>query len=182
MSRNAITHPHLSILMPTRAVFLPVVFALMLGLASCAPDRPAEPADDAAPATPDAVDANGVRTVTITPVGNEMRFEQTEIRATAGETIRVVMNNTATSPAMHHNVLFLDDRESIDTVGRAAMEAGDRGYIPDHPAVLGSTPMAAPGETTEFEFTVPNEAGEYPYICTYPGHYVMMQGTLFVSE
>jgi azurin len=129
-----------------------------------------------------AVDAAGVRTIRITPAGNEMRFRETAIAATAGETLRVVFENTATSPAMSHNVLFVADRESIHPVGRAAMGAADRDYIPDHPAVIASTPMAAPGETVEVTFTVPAEPGEYPYICTYPGHYLVMQGVLFVDR
>lgn len=167
--------------MPSRLLSFPLILLIAVGLAGCPPDRPAEPAPAEEPGLEAEADVDGVRTVVITPVGNEMRFEQTEIHATAGETLRVVMRNTATSPAMYHNVLFVTDRQSIDPVCRAAMAAADRDYIPDHPAVLGSTPMAAPGETTEFLFTVPETPGEYPYVCTFPGHCILMQGTLHVS-
>jgi plastocyanin len=40
--------------------------------------------------------------------------------------------------------------------------------------------MAEPGKTVTFEFTAP-EAGTYTYICTYPGHWMKMQGTLIVE-
>jgi azurin len=162
------------------------VLALALVFAACGSDQPATtPAGDRAttaeaPGAHDEV-VDGVRTITITPVGNEMRFEQTEISATAGETLRIVFNNTASSPAMSHNVLFVTDASEINAVGQAAMDAADRDYIPDHPAVIASTPMAAPGERVEMTFTVPEEPGDYPYICTFPGHYMMMQGTMRVT-
>lgn len=165
------------------------VLAVALVFAACGTDQPATspagdqattPRADAAPPVHDEV-VDGVRTITITPVGNEMRFEQTELNATAGETLRIVFNNTASSPAMSHNVLFVSDASEINAVGEAAMDAADRDYIPDHPAVIASTPMAAPGETVEMTFTVPEEPGDYPYICTFPGHYMMMQGTMRVT-
>lgn len=156
-------------------------FSGALLIAGCGTESPAsETAGTPAHTAEEVVD--GVRSLTLTPVGNEMRFAQTEIVASAGETIRIVFNNTATSPAMRHNVLFVRDEGSIDAVGRAAMDAGDRDFIPDHPAVIASTPMAAPGETVELTFTVPSEPGDYPFVCTYPGHYMMMRGTLRVTD
>ena len=159
-----------------------LVLAMALLLAACGVDRQPAQTDTNVAAAHEEVDAEGVRTVRITPVGNEMKFQQTEITAAPGETLRLVFENTATSPAMSHNVLFVTDRGSINPVGRAAMDAADRDYIPEHPAVIASTPMAAPGETVEMTFTVPSEEGEYPYICTFPGHYMMMQGVLRVSS
>jgi azurin len=41
--------------------------------------------------------------------------------------------------------------------------------------VIAHTPMAKPGETTEVTFTAP-AAGTYPFICTVPGHYMLMKG------
>ncbi len=34
-----------------------------------------------------------------------------------------------------------------------------------------------PGTSVDFSFTAP-PAGDYPYICTFPGHYIMMKGLL----
>ncbi len=48
-------------------------------------------------------------------------------------------------------------------------------------AILAHTPMSTPGETVQVTFTAPSEPGTYRYICTYPGHYVMMQGTMTVT-
>jgi azurin len=169
-----------------------IVIALALGLvvllAACGTDAPQPqptaqaPAPTEAPAATPTAAPEGVRTITIRPVGNEMRFEQTEITATAGETIRVVYDNTpATSPAMMHNVVFVRSHADINRVGQAAMGASDRQYVPEDPAVIAATPLAGPGDVVEVTFTVPDEPGDYAYACTFPGHYMMMQGTLRVT-
>ena len=41
-------------------------------------------------------------------------------------------------------------------------------------------PLAKPGESSEVTFTAP-EPGKYPYICTVPGHYMMMKGVLTIT-
>ncbi len=107
---------------------------------------------------------------------NAMRYEDTRIEARAGSRVRIVMDNsTTTSAAMVHNVLVVRDAGSVNRVGQAAQ--GEADYVPDDPAVVAYTPMAGPGARTAVVFTMP-AAGEYPFICTYPGHFTMMQGTL----
>lgn len=123
-----------------------------------------------------------VHEVTITPVGNEMRYAVTEFTVRAGQQVRLVLNNTATSPAMRHNVVILSDQESIDRVGMAGVQVGEAAdYVPQDDAILAYTPMADPGETVEVTFTAPEQTGNYPYICTFPGHYALMQGTMRVQ-
>ena len=116
--------------------------------------------------------------ITIRPVGNEMAFDITEIRAKAGTNIRVIMENVSTTPVMKHNVMFLLSDKFIGEIGRMAYDATN--HIPIHNAIIASTPMAEPQTRTEVVFEVP-EPGTYPYICTYPGHFLSMRGTL-ISE
>lgn len=125
--------------------------------------------------------AQKTKQVTIEPVGNQMKFAQTEVRATAGTELTIVFDNTATSPAMHHNVVVLEPIDGVKkTVGTAAMTAKQNDYIPPKhiDKIIAYTPMSAPGETVEVTFTVP-DPGKYPYICTYPGHWTTMQGVLY---
>lgn len=150
-------------------------FALVLLLMAVDAPLAASQTDD--PAHP--------RVVVIQPVGDQMAYATTEVTAKAGETLTLVMDNTATAPAMHHNITVLDvavgDDSTIEQVAMAAMEAGESsGWIPAHDAILASTPMAAPGERTEVTFTVP-PPGRYPYVCLYPGHFVLMRGVLRVT-
>lgn len=123
----------------------------------------------------------GTNTVEIRPAGNEMRYETTEFSVTAGQQVRLVFVNTATSAAMHHNVVILTDPGAVDRVGTAAIAASATDYIPEDDAVFAHTAVAAPGETVEVTFTAPTEPGDYTFICTYPGHYLLMQGTMRVT-
>lgn len=122
--------------------------------------------------------------MTITPVGNKMEFEQTEFTVKAGSEITLTFENTATSPAMEHNVVLLTDNSgaTINRVGQAAMGAAANAYVPEDKAVPAATGLAKPGETVTLTFTAPSEPGEYAYICTFPGHYAMMQGTMVVEK
>lgn len=140
---------------------------------------------DATDAT-DATNATSSTTdeILIQPVGEEMRYEQTSFTVEAGQEVTIVFENTATSPAMQHNVVILssDDDAEVNRIGQAALEAGEANeYIPADEAILAHTPLAQPGETVRVTFTAPSQPGTYRYICTFPGHYVMMQGTMTVQ-
>ena len=122
--------------------------------------------------------------VTITPVGNEMRYEKTEFIVRPGKKVHLIFDNTATSPAMQHNVVVLNSNDDavVERVGEGGLQAGSANdYVPDDPAVLANTPVAPPGETVEVTFTAPEEPGTYRYICTFPGHWATMQGTMRVT-
>ena len=119
------------------------------------------------------------QTVIIKPDGNKMKYETTSFKVKAGTTIRVVMDNTADVPVMKHNIVFLTEKRFIKEVGEAASSAPNN--IPDNPAIIAYTPIADPESETEVVFKVPSTPGSYPYICTYPGHYLMMQGTMIVE-
>jgi len=123
--------------------------------------------------------SSGPKTIVISPDGNQMKYQTTSFEVKAGETVKLVMKNTATAEMMKHNVVILNDNESIDRVGKAALTAPN--YLPQDAAILAATPMANAGQTTEIEFTAPSTPGKYPYICTFPGHYMMMQGVMIVN-
>ena len=109
---------------------------------------------------------------------NAMRYADTRIEAPAGTRVRLVMDNTATtSPAMVHNVVVVQTEVAVQRVGLAAR--GEN--LPDDPAILAATPLARPGQRTAVVFTMP-PPGEYPFLCTYPGHWRAMQGTLVSTD
>jgi len=129
--------------------------------------------------------SSAAETVTIHPKGNQMKFKETEFSVPADTEVELVFENTATSPSMQHNVIVLSEAPSQDLfkrIGQAGVKAGaGNNYTPDDPAILAATGLAKPGETTSVTFTTPSEAGEYGYVCTYPGHWAMMQGTMRVT-
>ena len=155
------------------------LLALMI-VAGCGGGETSTPAAGTEPAPPAAA-ASDVQEIVIRPVGDQLKYETESFTVKAGARVKLVMDNVATLPAMQHNVVILQPGADINAVGTAAIQAGpDNQYIPDDPAVLFHTPMAQPGQRVEVEFTAP-EAGEYPFICTFPGHYSVMKGVMRVE-
>ncbi len=107
---------------------------------------------------------------------NALEYLDTRIEAPAGAKVRLVIDNTASSSAaMVHNVVVIQSAADVQRVALASQ--GAPGNIPDDAAVLAHTPHAQPHTKAAVIFTMP-AAGEYPYICTYPGHFQTMRGTL----
>ena len=123
--------------------------------------------------------SNKIVEIEITPKGNAMEFATKSFEVKAGQEVKLIMNNTATMAAMKHNVVILNDKSKIQEVGLAALSAEN--YLPDHPAIIIATPMADAGKITSVTFKAPNKTGEYTYICTFPGHYNLMQGKMIVN-
>jgi azurin len=124
---------------------------------------------------------SGPDRIVIRPVGDEMRYETTEFTVQAGSQVTLVMDNVSTLPAMLHNVVILAAGADPNVVGLAALQAGEAGqYVPDNDDVLFHTGLVKPGEEREITFTAP-AAGEYIFICTFPGHYTVMKGIMRVE-
>lgn len=109
------------------------------------------------------------------------------ITASPGETLRIRLTTRSTMPAtaMAHNWLLLEMNADIQAFADASAAAVDNDYVaPDmSDMIIAQTGMAAGGETTEVTFTVPEETGEYDYLCTFPGHFAAgMTGKLVVQE
>jgi azurin len=138
-----------------------------------------EPAYDANKIDPNAP----VTEITLITEGNsmtDMRYDQTEIHVKAGTTVKLKLINHATDAAMIHNFVIIE-KGTADQVGPEGIKVGpDKNYVPAMKEVLVSTPLTGPGKTNEISFPAP-AAGNYDFICTYPGHYKMMHGVFIVD-
>lgn len=125
--------------------------------------------------------ADTARVVEIRSTGVELTYDRTEIEARAGEKLTIRYTNE--SDDMMHNVVVVRSEEDIRPVGLAALKAHASDYIPESEKdrIVAFSKLAAPGETVEFTFEVP-AAGTYPFICTYSGHFTMMQGRLISTD
>ncbi|HEY9561846.1 MAG TPA: plastocyanin/azurin family copper-binding protein, partial [Anseongella sp.] len=108
----------------------------------------------------------------------KMMFDQDTVSIPAGKTVSLIFDN---SDQMAHNVVIVTPG-AWEKVGQAADEMSaapdgyERSFIPDMPEVLFSTPLVTAGETFRLDFTAPSKPGDYPFICTFPGHWRMMKG------
>ena len=79
-------------------------------------------------------------------------------------------------------------RELLERVGDLANkivadpEAAVRHYVPSGDDVLTYTDIVGPGENFTIYFKAPTEKGRYPYLCTFPGHWMVMNGEMIVED
>jgi len=121
--------------------------------------------------------------LTLGVVPDVMKYDHAELTVPAGRKARIVFKNT---DHMQHNALVIKPG-TLDKVGALAdamlsdPTALSRNYVPASPDVLFNAPLVNPGETFAIDFVAPSEPGRYPIICTFPGHWRIMQSTLVVS-
>ncbi len=115
---------------------------------------------------------------------NEMKYDKEILIVEQGTTIEITFKN---QDFMQHNLLIIQPG-TLEIVGAAAdrlatsPEGADKQYIPELKEVLHSTPLLDPQTSTKLKFKVPDEPGDYPYVCTFPGHWRTMNGILRVVE
>ncbi len=109
-------------------------------------------------------------------VGDSMHFEPPVIEARPGQPLRVVVANDARTAIKHTFVVLRKGADPKRFAERAAT-APDR----DRDQVIASTGLIASGERGAASFTAPAAPGEYPFLCTVPGHFKLgMQGRLVI--
>ena len=122
-------------------------------------------------------------TFNLKTVSQEMAFDKTELKAQAGQTVEIKLENVDQMP---HNLVVIT-AGSLDTFGPTVdkfvttPDAEKMGYVPNSRYVLGATKMLDPTESGSVIFTLPDTPGRYPFVCTFPGHWRFMQGVIIVE-
>ncbi len=125
-----------------------------------------------------------VRVVRIQTVEEEMRYDTPFFAVEAGRPVQVVLKNDDLMP---HN-LVITVPGALKEVAELGLAVGPNGgfqgkqYVPDSEKVLHATDMVQPHRQVRLTFEAPNEPGEYPYVCTFPRHWMRMYGVMVVVE
>lgn len=120
--------------------------------------------------------------VTLHAIYEQMRFDKDAIVVEAGKPVVITLQN---DDAMPHNLAILAPG-SLKEIGLAAEkmppepDSQGRLYVPASPKILQATRLVSPGQKLRLAFDAPAEAGDYPFACTFPGHWLRMAGTLTV--
>ena len=118
--------------------------------------------------------------ITIT-VGTKpgLQYDLPSFAVTEGDRVQLTFNN---SDDMLHNLVVVAPG-TADKVGDLAMNLGlegpQQGYVPETDEVLFHTCILQPESSETIYFTAP-PAGEYTYVCTFPGHSRVMRGKMIV--
>lgn len=164
--------------MNLRTLMLAALLGVSLLLSACGGGGAANPGAGGGAEAP-AADAG--TTIDIASDGENLAFNKTTLEATSGQEVTVNFENTSTT--QQHNWVLVNGGEDVaKTVADGGLTAGEgANYLPsDQGAVIAAAGLANAGETTEVTFTAP-APGTYLYICTVPGHYPLMKGTMTVN-
>ena len=122
-------------------------------------------------------------TLKTTCVPGKMSWDPKEFTVAPNSIVAIEMTNP---DSMQHNLLVCAPG-SLSEIGVAADKLGEgaigkrREYVPDSPKVLEIMGLTAPNATGVLWFIAPAKPGTYPLVCTYPGHWRMMNGKLKVQ-
>ncbi len=124
----------------------------------------------------------GAREIKI-EAGKNLSYSVRQLRVTAGEPIGLTLSNPDVVP---HNWALVQP----DTLSRVGNEAnrliGDpealiRQYVPQSSDVICYTDIVEPQDQATIYFNAPKTPGRYPFLCTFPGHWMVMNGELIVE-
>lgn len=126
--------------------------------------------------------------ITITTVENKMVYNLDSFSVKPGSTLKLTLTNPDN---LQHNLIIChpaangkDDRgkEIADAALALGAEGFAKEYVPaGHPRLLANTRMVNPKGSDTIYVKVPTKEGAYPYLCTFPGHSLLMRGTMSVE-
>jgi putative heme-binding domain-containing protein len=128
--------------------------------------------------------ALGVRVIRIGTLPERMAYDKDVIVVEKGKAVEFLLENFDLMP---HNIVF-GRPGSMEELGKyAEANAQDpafqaRYFVPKSDKVLLASTLLQPREVQKLSFTAPNTPGVYPYVCTYPGHWMRMHGALYVVD
>jgi azurin len=120
-------------------------------------------------------------------VHEQLRYDTTRITVQAGKPFEVVFENDDVMP---HNFVIVPPGMHME-IGNAAMtmtpdklDKQGRAYIPasHEKSVIAATKLLEPGQRETLKVKAPNKPGDYEFVCTFPGHALIMWGTLSVTK
>ncbi|PHS02230.1 MAG: hypothetical protein COA78_21690 [Blastopirellula sp.] len=115
-----------------------------------------------------------------------LQFTPNQLQVKPGK--HVVLKITNRDSRMQHNFVLVRPGQ-LNSVGEASMilasdpQALATNYVPaDAENVICFSAVINPNSEYTLDFIAPQESGAYPFFCTFPGHWKVMQGTFYVTE
>lgn len=115
--------------------------------------------------------------------GKNLTYQQSELTVSAGTSVALTFHNPDVVP---HNWVLVKPNK-LTEVGELANlmisnpEGYAKHYVPDSELILVYTDIVNPGSQQTIHFRAPLEPGRYPYLCTFPGHWAVMNGILIIK-
>ncbi|MEM9885326.1 MAG: azurin [Bacteroidota bacterium] len=128
--------------------------------------------------------ASGGEKITVElKAGDEMKYDTKLIKVKEGQSVTVNLTHTGQmeEKMMGHNFVLLKQYTDVTEFAGKATAAYENEYIPeDTENIIAYTEMIGGGESTSVTFDAPKK-GVYDFICSFPGHYGLMNGKFIVE-
>ena len=126
-------------------------------------------------------DTPELTTIRIATVPERMMYDVKELTVKAGKKIQLTFANVDFMP---HNILLVNNGK-VDAIAAQALALGakgfETGFIPESPDIIWASKLLDNGKEQVIEFTAPAKPGDYPYMCSFPGHSILMRGMMHVK-
>lgn len=148
-------------------------------------------ADEAKPAEAPAAEAAETKLV-LGVIPGTMQFDKKTFTVKAGAKVAILFTNKA-CPLQHNLIILKPGTDAAYGAAADKMIASDPAgalaklYMPDDDTskaavIAASSKLIGTGQNDVIRFTAPTEPGDYPYICTFPGHRFLMKGVMKVEQ
>jgi azurin/glucose/arabinose dehydrogenase len=121
-------------------------------------------------------------------VHEQMRYDTPRIVTEAGKPFEIILDNADVMP---HNLVVVDPGQHL-AVSTAAMtmtindvdkkDKRKRQFLPQGQKIYEATKLVEPGQKESIKLDAPRKEGAYEYVCTFPGHGILMWGVLVVTR
>ena len=111
-----------------------------------------------------------------------MKYDTPNLTVQAGKKVKLIFANPDSMP---HNIVLVNPGKA-DPVAMEALNLGakgfDLGFVPPSKDIIWASKLLNQSEEDVIEFIAPLKPDEYPYVCTFPGHHILMRGVLKVIK
>jgi len=122
-------------------------------------------------------------TVRIGCLPERMLYDTTNFTVSPGQPVKLILSN----PDVTQHNLVIGAPGSLEELGMAGNEMAKdpgglaKGFIPESTKILHHTKLIDQGKSETLRFDAPKTPGTYPYLCTFPGHWILMKGEMIVK-
>lgn len=156
-----------------------------LAITQCADDLASMLPNDEAVRVRRELRALGVPVFVLHTVREQMRYDRTRLVVEAGKPFEIVLQN---DDFMAHNLAVVKPgtRAAVGALSAVmsptALDAQGRAFVPATGDVLAAMPLVEPARRASLKVAAIADEGQYEYVCTVPGHAMLMWGTLVVTR
>ncbi len=125
-----------------------------------------------------------IKRVDISIIKERLLYSLSKFEVSAGQPVRLEFFNPDATP---HNLVFVEPG-ALEEVGQAATEmakdpeaAKSGQFLPESEKIIEHSAMLNVNQSEVMRFTAPEKPGVYPFLCTFPGHWILMRGEMIVK-